>query len=562
MPDAVRQIKERLSIVDVVSGYISVENSGNRLKARCPFHNEKTPSFYLSPDRNTYHCFGCGKGGDIFSFVEEMEGIEFKDALKLLAERAGVKIEYKEKSADDSKNLFSILEEAVQFFVAHLNTEVLDYLKERGLTEETIKTFAVGYAPDDWRALTTHLRGKGYTDAQLVLSGLAIKTEKGIYDRFRGRIMFPIADTQGRVVAFTGRILPSLMVSGVSTGNTPAKYVNSPETALFHKSDILFAYDKAKNNIRLKKRAVVVEGQMDVILCHQAGLTETVGVSGTALTDNHINLIKRFTENIVFCFDGDTAGMSASEKSIMKSLSLGCDTKVVFLKDGNDPADMVIANKEAFVSLIDTSKPVIDALINFAKESIKDIHELRKYVANKIVPYVRTIPKAMERAHYTNILARAVDLSDADIVQVINEYIVPSVPTNQKVDEHKKLSSIDRERMLAGYLFWNDELDIVKKETVTALMKTFLDIDVAEFCSAFETEKEVLISEAEFSTNKMILPNALKESILFIAEERLLAKSALLKQAIKSNSSDESLLGEYNRVIQSLDLVKNKRHEV
>src|SRR6185369_16545446 len=265
MNSPVDKIKERLGIEEVVSSYIKLDRAGNNLKARCPFHNEKTPSFFISPDRGSYYCFGCGASGDIFTFVEEFEGLDFKGALKLLADRAGVPLEAftpeRKEAESEKERLYRAMEEATKYFEDNLRNnskeskEVLEYLTSRGVNEKSIKDFRVGFAILDWRKLYDHLRSKGFADADIERAGLAKKPEdksKAMYDRFRGRIMFPITDSSGRVVAFSGRIF-------VDDGKS-AKYLNSPETPIFSKHAVLFGIDKAKESIRKNNFSILVEG--------------------------------------------------------------------------------------------------------------------------------------------------------------------------------------------------------------------------------------------------------------------------------------------------------------
>jgi len=336
MATQVEQIKEKLGIVDVVGQYIKLEKAGSNLKAKCPFHNEKTPSFFVSPARNSYYCFGCNAKGDIFSFVEQFEGVDFTGALKILGEKAGVQIVYERQDIRDEKSrLHSIMEDATLFFEENLNKQkkVLEYLKKRGLDDKTIKTWRVGYSPDSWSSLYEHLKGKFNTD-EINKAGLIKKSEKGgdYYDRFRGRIMFPISDNSGRIIAFSGRIFKD--------NENEAKYINSPETQLFSKSKILYGYDKAKFSIRKLNFSIVVEGQMDILLSHQALFTNTVALSGTALTEEQVGLLKRLSGNVVLAFDSDSAGVASSGKSAMLMLSLGMDVKVTHLKQGEDPSDV------------------------------------------------------------------------------------------------------------------------------------------------------------------------------------------------------------------------------
>ena len=295
MNTSVQKIKERLGIEEVVSSYIKLDRAGANLKAKCPFHNENTPSFFISPDRGSYYCFGCGAKGDIFTFVEEFEGLDFRGALKLLADRAGVSLESfnpkDEKNQSEKEKLYEAMEEATKYFENNLknNAEVLEYLKSRGLNEKSIKDFRIGFAILDWRKLYDSLRSKNFSDSEIERAGLAKKPDdqsKAMYDRFRGRIMFPISDSSGRIIAFSGRII-------VDDGKS-AKYLNSPETPIFNKSSVLFGIDKAKDAIRKNDFSILVEGQMDLILSHQAGFKNTVASSGTAMTDSTLS-----KENII-----------------------------------------------------------------------------------------------------------------------------------------------------------------------------------------------------------------------------------------------------------------------
>ncbi|TSC61122.1 MAG: DNA primase, partial [Parcubacteria group bacterium Athens0416_74] len=269
--DTVQQVKDKLSIVDVVSQYVKLERAGASLRARCPFHAERTPSFHVSPDRGTYHCFGCNVGGDIFTFVQEIEGLDFKGALKILAEKAGVEIVYDKKGVrDDRERLFELLEVATIYYAGKLTEEAKKYLKERGVEDATMQAFRLGWAGDAWTDASDFLKSKKFSDAELVDAGLAKKSEREsagwrITDKFRNRILFPISDSAGRVVGFSGRIF------GEKASPEAPKYLNSPETPLFHKSRILYGFDRAKVAIRKHNFSILVEGQMDLILSHQAG---------------------------------------------------------------------------------------------------------------------------------------------------------------------------------------------------------------------------------------------------------------------------------------------------
>src|ERR1700733_2299987 len=288
--DTVQQIKDRLSIVDVVSQYVKLDRAGSTLRARCPFHSEKTPSFFVSAERGTFHCFGCGEGGDIFTFVEKIEGLDFKGALKVLADKAGVEIVYerggKEKK-DERERLFELMEVTTIFYTSKLSDAAKKYLTDRGLKEATIKEFRLGFADSGWTDATDYLKKKGFSDKEIVEAGVGKKGDRSTLDKFRNRIMFPIADSAGRVIGFSGRIF------GENASPEAPKYLNSPETPLFHKSRILYGFDKAKLSMRKLGCAVLVEGQMDLLASHQAGWANTVAVSGTAFTPEHAQLIPR-----------------------------------------------------------------------------------------------------------------------------------------------------------------------------------------------------------------------------------------------------------------------------
>lgn len=421
MNNPIAEIKDRLSIVDVVSTYIRVEKSGTQYKARCPFHNEKTPSFYISPSRNSYHCFGCSKGGDIFSFVEEIEHIPFREALILLADRAGVALsDYKKTETDSS--LISILEDASKFYENELerNPAAKLYLKDRGISDKTKEIFNLGFAPLEWRTLYTHLSKLGYSEDSIEKSGVSIKTEKGSYDRFRGRIMFPILNTSGKAVGFTGRILPSVE----QKSDVPlAKYVNTPETELYHKSKILYGYNIAKISIVSLGQAIVVEGQMDVLLSHQTGITNTVGVSGTAFTEEQIKLLKRLTNTVLFCFDTDQAGMAALKRSSELALLSEMDVYVIVIVDAKDPAELIQKGPAKWTSCIEQKVHVIEYFLGKALDSSKDQREIFKSVTKDVVPLISCITNKLDQAYFVKLVAEKLGISQEIIASEVDKGI-------------------------------------------------------------------------------------------------------------------------------------------
>lgn len=426
------EIKERLSIIDVVSTYVRLEKSGSQYKARCPFHNEKTPSFYVSMERKNFHCFGCGAQGDIFSFVEKIESIPFYDALKILADRAGVTLTSNKDNHKESR-LIALLKDATSFFEKNYNesAEAKSYVVSRGIHDETRSAFHIGYAKNEWRTLFMYLASCSYTPEEMEESGLVIKAlddsgrVKGWYDRFRGRVMFPIRNVGGNVVGFTGRILPAL----IDETKEQAKYVNTPETALYHKSKILFGYDTAKKKMSEVREVIVVEGQMDLVMSYQSGVYNTIAVSGTAFTDEHINLIKRFADKVIFSFDSDNAGQSALKKSAMMCLYAGLDVYVVGDFGKKDPADAIVENPDTWHKAIENKKTIVEhVLIEVMKE--KDERIRGRLVVSLLLPYVRAIQSGIDRNFFITLISKKAHIEQDVLLEELKK--ISDVPSEVK----------------------------------------------------------------------------------------------------------------------------------
>lgn len=331
---APEEIRERLDIVDFIRQYVDLKRSGQNFKGLCPFHSEKTPSFMVSPAKQIFHCYGCHKGGDIFTFLMEREGVSFPEALVALAEQAGVTIERSRGSGlqrSEKEAMLAMYREAADFFRKGLaaSHKAQTYLQERELTAETLERFGLGYSGTDRQALYAFLKTARYTDAQVRAAGLVHFGDSGTYDFFRDRIMFPIADPQGKIVAFGGRIL-------TSEKNLP-KYINSPESMLFRKSDTVYGLHLAKQAITDKGYALITEGYLDTIICHQCGFQNAVAPLGTALTAGHLKKLRRFADKAVFVFDGDKAGIAAARRSLDLAFAEGMTVKIAVLPEGEDP---------------------------------------------------------------------------------------------------------------------------------------------------------------------------------------------------------------------------------
>jgi DNA primase len=407
--DTVQQIKDRLSIVEVVQPYVKLTRAGKYWRGLSPFSKEKTPSFYVSPDRGSYYCFSTSQGGDHFTFIEKMEGVDFRGALKVLAEKAGVEIQQlrpeDRQRADQRERLYEVMRAAEQFFAAALSdtSAAFAYARERGLTPETIRAWNLGLAPSGWRGLLEKLSADSFTPKELASAGLIKEADEKPgtwYDRFRSRLMFPIRDTAGRTVAFTGRALEK---------DEQAKYLNSPETDLFHKSDILFGMDRAKDSIRGRGFAILVEGQFDLLLLHQAGFTNTIALSGTALSSTHLSLIKRYADNLMLALDADRAGLAAAAKSALAALQAGMRVKAVRLPQGKDPADVVSEDGgKTFAELVKNSQSIIEFFLSVLSAQETDDFKLMRRVEETVLPLVVAVKSPLERNRYVEIVARAI----------------------------------------------------------------------------------------------------------------------------------------------------------
>jgi DNA primase len=411
--DEVAEVKQRLEIAEVVGAYLPLKQAGRNLKAPCPFHQEKTASFMVSPDKGIYHCFGCGEGGDIFTFVQKMEGLDFRGALELLARKAGVELKARPGENKEAQRLRARLLEAhdlaVKYFQASLvrNAKALEYIiKKRRLTKETVKAFQIGYAPDSWEALTGFLQKKGYSVRELLQGGLAGQKEgrSTVYDLFRARIMFAICDREGRPVGFTGRVLDDLL----------PKYLNTPQTPLYDKSTVVFGLHLAKEAVRQADEVVLVEGQMDVVASHQAGVRQVVAASGTALTMEHLRSLAKLTKNIKLAFDADRAGLAATERAIEMGQKLGLTLRMVELPEGVKDADELIQQDvEAWRKAIADAQYIVDYLFDrFARDFDLSSAVGKRGYADRLAANLRRLGDPVEQDHYVKLLAERTGTSE------------------------------------------------------------------------------------------------------------------------------------------------------
>jgi DNA primase len=419
MNSDIEEIKTRLNIVDVVGNYIKLEKAGINYRARCPFHNEKSASFFVSPSRQLWHCFGgCNEGGDIFKFIMKIEGVDFVDALKILADKAGVVLkrdsEDWQKIKNERQTLIDLLERASKFYTAQLEKsktgkEAVAYLLKRGMKEETIKDWRLGYAPDTWTGLSDYLIGQGFEKDDIVKAGLGIKKDASkFFDRFRSRIMFPICDLNSQVAGFTGRIFNS---------DDEAKYLNTPNTLLYDKSRALYGMDKAKLEVRQKDFCVLVEGNVDCIMSHQAGIKNCIAVSGTALTPLHLGIIKRYSSNLVLAFDMDMAGNNATKKGIDLAIKNGFNVKVISMVAEKDPADIILLEGEQkWRDLVNSAKPINEFYFELAfKNRNPELLEDKKKIIADLLPVLKKIDNTIEQSYWIENMSHRLKIKDEDI---------------------------------------------------------------------------------------------------------------------------------------------------
>lgn len=410
------EIKSRINIVDIISERIPVKKAGRNFKALCPFHGEKTPSFVISPDRQSFHCFGCGKGGSAFDFVMLFDHVDFVEALETLADRTGVKLERRHSDAPEyqlKQKLYEANHLASEYYHYLLTKHAVGenarkYLANRGISEKSIKTFMLGYSANDWDGLLTFLHKKGYDDKILETAGLIIPGNRGYYDRFRGRLMFTLKDHRGNVVGFAGRVLDS--------DAKEAKYINTSETPIYTKSKVLYGLDVTRDAIQKLNEAVIVEGELDCISSFQAGIGNAVAIKGSAVTEDHARLLRRYTERLVFALDSDMAGDAAARRGIEIAERIGFDMRVASMPSGKDPDEAARENPGLLKKAIKDAVPIYDYFIASAQKR----HDAKtsygkKKISEELIPVLAKIENPIVQGHYIRVTAQALGVSDETI---------------------------------------------------------------------------------------------------------------------------------------------------
>jgi DNA primase len=547
--DQVEEIKQKTDIVSLVGERVKLVRAGRNFKALCPFHSERTPSFMVSPELQIFKCFGCGKAGDVYSFLEEFDGMEFPDALNYLAKRAGVKLEpfRKDKDYQKKERLREINHLASEYFHYLLTSHKVGerarrYLGERGIRKPAIETFKLGFASESWDGLIRYLVGKKrYKLEELLEVGLVVKGRKGDYDRFRNRTIFPLRDVRGNVLGFAGRIMPG-------GDEERAKYINSPETVLYHKSDHLYGLHENRATIKKKDQVVVVEGEFDAISSWQAGLKQVVAVKGTALTEGQIKLLRRYTRNVALALDADTAGDAATKRGIALADAALLNIKVTLLSGGKDPDQIAQDNPKKWRQLVEKATSVYDFYIKSARRRFDVASGLgKKRISEELMPVLSKITNAVEQAHYIKKLAQLLDVSSEAVVDEVNRFqrmaavdFKPSTGTAKAsliAEEEKK----DRREVLEEYL-----LSLVLQGGMRAVssLGEFEASDIAHRAARRIMERILKVDKNEFKAGSFIaaLP----------AELKPLAEAAFLRDLSDMASDPEALASEIERVVSEL----------
>jgi DNA primase len=430
--DAVEEVKNRLSIEDVISEYVQLKRAGRNWRGLSPFSNEKTPSFMVSPEKQIWHDFSSGKGGNVFSFIMEVEGVDFKGALEILARKAGIDLEQfrpnNKGRGPDKKRLLELLELSTKFYQVQFsqNKKTLEYvLQKRNYSKDTALEWRLGYSPNNGTALVDYAKSKGFTEAELKQAGLSVQRYKGVGDMFRGRLMVPLQDAQGHVIGFTARLLDD--------DPQAPKYINTPQTVLYDKSRHIYGLHLAKQTIRKEGFAVLVEGNLDVIASHQAGVRQVVATAGTALTEPHLKTLSRFTGDIRLSFDADKAGIAATERAIPIASRVKVSLSIIDIPSGKDPDELIRENPAIWEQAINKHKYALDWLIERNKQLL-DLQSAqgKREFSDILLPVVRALSDDVERDHYLNEIAKTLDVSREALEQKYQKTTSINQPDRKK----------------------------------------------------------------------------------------------------------------------------------
>ncbi len=538
MDSQIEEIKNKLNVIDVVGSYLKLTKTGVNYRGVCPFHSEKKPSFFVNPARQLWHCFGCGAGSSIFDFVMKIEGIEFGDALRILANKAGVELKRENvQLRTERQRLYEICELACQFFEKQLDASLIgkeagEYLLKRGIIKESIKKWRLGYSPDTWNGLSDFLVAKGYKREEIIKAGLAIEKENNksdSYDRFRGRIIFPIFGLNSEVLGFGGRVFKT------NNEKEIAKYINTPQTLLYDKSGILYGLNNAKLAVRKQNQCVVTEGYTDVIMCHQAGFENTVAASGTALTSQHLNILKRYSENLILAFDMDIAGDSATKRGINSAQEQGFNIKIIetYLKD-SDPADIILKEAKSWEKCVSGARSIMDYYFDSAFLSFdKNTPEGKKEIGKIVLPEIKRLLNKIEQSYWVQKLSSKLDVKEEAILEELVK-IKLSANYADKVGNNIK-SSLEQDEKLGV----EGRKKLIEEKVISLILKN------PDYIELMDQSQYLLFSE---KARKFL------EEVKKIIENKKPADENELKKDFKIIFSNEELNSELKNFLAALAL--------
>lgn len=581
------EIKDRLDIAEVISQYVKLQKAGANYKAPCPFHSEKTGSFFVSPAKQIWHCFGCQKGGDIFGFIKEIEGVEFGDALRILAQRAGVELKKQTPEAvqlkTERQRFYEICDLATKFFIRQLEaskmgSEAKKYLLKRGLSEQSIQEWKIGYAPDSWHGLSIFLNSSGYKNAEIEKTGLAIRTEVGTtHDRFRSRIIFPIFDLNFQPIGFGGRIFYS------KKQQDGAKYINSPNTILYDKSRVLYGLDKAKIEIKKKNACILVEGYTDVIMSFEAGVKNVVSSSGTALTGYQLKILKRYTDNLILGYDMDVAGDTANKRGIDLALAQGFNVRVVRPPyEGKDPADIIAKDPNKWISALEQTKSIMEYYFDnaFANHDPKT-PEGKKAISKILLPSIKRLDNQIEISFWIQKLAYGLEAREDDLREEMKKikkqndsYVAAS--ESVPIISQKTRRELLEERILVLILKHAKYVELVQenllpffspkaKEIVNILGKSTANLnegfspEAKNYYDYLCLKSDIETIEEKEAFEEFNFHAAEIEKILLKSQLEMMAKGIKKAESEKDAASTEKLKEEYNALANSINNLGKER---
>lgn len=589
MESPIDQIKSRLDVIDVISEYVQLKQSGQNWKGLCPFHSEKTPSFMVHREKQIWHCFGCNTGGDIFEFVQKIENVEFVEALEILARKANVELKFQDRQESGKKTrALEMIREADDFFHNQLLKSpaakvARDYLTGRGVDIETAKAFHLGYAPDSWEGLAKYLQSKGYKPAELMAVGLVVQhTRGGCYDKFRDRIMFPIQDIHDRTIGFGGRVLKNK--------SDEPKYMNSPQSLVYNKSLVLYNLNRSRNFIRENCFAVLVEGYMDVIGCYQAGVKNVVSVSGTALTIEQVKILKRYVNEIRLAFDADLAGQSASERGIDLVLQAEMEVKIIAFPQDEDPDTWSRKNPEAFNQSIAEALPIGDYTLRHILQNINvSSREGKKQASEQMLKAIAKLPNPIDKDYYLKKTSKDLGVDETSLrerltmVDKVRSNKMTGLVFEKNITEHQDREELLIQKLVSMLIYLPQEVEYIvnnlsanmilagdTQELYNQALVFYTDrkrLDIDEFKRELSANDKLikllnslyLQAERDFSDLEPgeargeidILIRALK-SIYFTRELKLLSESIRQAEAGGDQTTLVSLLERFNDLSRQL----------